>query len=190
MVYVRLLGSLTIEFDGQPVDVPASRRAQSLLGWLALNPGMHARSTVAGHFWPDVLDSSARQSMRSAAWALRRALGPDADHVLRATRDEIGIEGVATDVAQFESLVAAGELEDAVALVRGDLLAGLDDDWIYGARKERRSRLAVVFERLAGEADQAGDARAAIDWTRRGGGPPPPPPAPGPPRCGRGGGGR
>ncbi|MEA2443476.1 MAG: hypothetical protein QOJ12_768, partial [Thermoleophilales bacterium] len=164
MVYVRLLGSLAIEVDGQPVDAPASRRAQSLLGWLALHPGMHARSTVAGRFWPDVLDSSARQSMRSAAWALRRALGPDADHVLCSTRDEIGIDGLTTDVAEFESLLAAGEIEDAVALVRGDLLAGLDDDWVHEAREEQRSRLAVALERLA---DAADDAHAAIEWTRR-----------------------
>src|SRR4051794_29332868 len=140
MVYVRLLGSLAIEVDGQPVETPTSRRAQSLLGWLALNPGMHARSAVAGRFWPDVLDSSARQSMRSAAWALRRGLGPDADHVLCATRDEIGIQGLTTDVAQFESLVAAGGLEDAGALVRGGLLPGPDDDWIYAARGGQRSR--------------------------------------------------
>jgi DNA-binding SARP family transcriptional activator/tetratricopeptide (TPR) repeat protein len=167
MVYVRLLGGLTIAVDGQPVDPPASRRAQSLLGWLALNPGMHARSTVAGRFWPDVLDSSARQSMRSAAWALRRALGPTGEQVLHATRDEIGIDGITTDVGQFEWLVAEDRLVDAVALVRGDLLAGLDDDWIHEARDEQRARLAVVLERLANGADKAGDARAAVDWTRK-----------------------
>src|SRR3954452_22152891 len=167
MLRVRLFGCFAIESEGGGLAMPQRRRARSVLGWLALNPGMHARSTVAGRFWPDVLDSSARQSMRSAAWALRRALGPAGEQVLRATRDEIGIDGATTDVAQFESLVEEDRLADAVALVRGDLLAGLDDEWIHEARDEQRARLAVVLERLAAGADKAGDARAAVDWTRQ-----------------------
>src|SRR3954469_9248635 len=98
MVRVRLLGSLAIEVDGSAVDPPPSRRAQALLGWLALHPGAHARSTLAGRFWPEVLDTSARQSLRSAAWALRRALGPDGEGALHAGREEIGLDAVATDL--------------------------------------------------------------------------------------------
>src|ERR671929_1834663 len=79
MLRVRLLGELQADVDGRPVQPPASRRAWSLLGWLALHPGEHPRASVAARFWPDVLDASARASLRSAAWALRRALGPAAD---------------------------------------------------------------------------------------------------------------
>src|SRR4051812_48423631 len=149
MVRVRLLGSLAIEVDDQPVEPPASRRAQALLGWLALNPGIHARGLVAGRFWPDVLEASARQSLRSAAWSLRRALGPGGRDVLRAQREEIGLEGAVTDLAEWEEHVAAGRLEDAIALERGDLLAGLDDDWVHEARDEHRQRLARVLAQLA-----------------------------------------
>ena len=145
MVRVRLLGSLAIEVDGQPVEPPASRRAQALLGWLALNPGMHARGLVAGRFWPDVLDTSARQSLRSAVWSLRRALGSEGECVLRALREEIGLNGVTTDLREWDDLVAAGRLEEAVALERGDLLAGLDDDWVHEAREEHRARVAQVL---------------------------------------------
>ena len=60
MVHVRLLGELEVEADGTRIDAPASRRAWSLLAWLALHPGEHPRSAVAATFWPDVLDSSAR----------------------------------------------------------------------------------------------------------------------------------
>src|SRR5215217_4448274 len=141
MVRVRLLGSLAIEVDSRPVEPPASRRAQALLGWLALNPGTHARGQVAGRFWPDVLDASARQSLRSALWSLRRALGTDGEDVVRALREEIGLDGVVTDLAEWEDHVAAGRLEDAVALERGDLLAGLDDDWVHEARDDHRVAL-------------------------------------------------
>src|SRR3954471_20454631 len=163
MVRVRLLGSLAIEVDSKPVDPPASRRAQALLGWLALNPGMHARGLVAGRFWPDVLEASARQSLRSAAWSLRRALGAEGEHVLRALREEIGLDGALTDLQEWEEHVAAGRLEEAVALERGDLLAGLDDDWVHEAREEHRARLARVLEQLA----DAAEGEQAIDWTRR-----------------------
>jgi DNA-binding SARP family transcriptional activator/tetratricopeptide (TPR) repeat protein len=167
MVRVRLLGSLAIEVDSQAVDPPASRRAQALLGWLALHPGMHARGQMAGRFWPDVLDSSARQSLRSAVWSLKRALGPRGERVVRALRDEIGLDGVTTDLAEWEQHVEAGRLEEAIALERGDLLAGLDDDWVHEAREEHRVALAQAVERLADMAESAGDAQRALVWTRR-----------------------
>ena len=65
MLRVRLLGELQAEIDGAAVAVPASRRAWALLGWLALHPGEHGRGAVAARFWPDVLDSSARASLRA-----------------------------------------------------------------------------------------------------------------------------
>src|SRR3954454_25255376 len=111
MVRVRLLGSLAIEVDSKPVDPPASRRAQALLGWLALDPGMHARGLGAGRFWPDVLERSARHGRRSAAGSLRRALVPEGESVLRAQREEIGLDGAATDLQEWEEHVAEGRLE-------------------------------------------------------------------------------
>ncbi len=54
-----------------------------LLAWLALHPGGHARRDLAPRFWPDVLDESARASLRTALHELRRALGEDAGaHIL------------------------------------------------------------------------------------------------------------
>src|ERR1700712_1505914 len=124
MLYVRLLGELQAEGGDRPVVPPASRRAWSLLAWLALHPGEHPRGTVAACFWPDVLDSSARASLRSAAWALRRALGDD--DALIAGRERIALR-CETDLAAFDAHCAAGELEAAVALHRGALLADLDE---------------------------------------------------------------
>ena len=169
MLRVRLLGPMEVERDGEPVPAPASRRAWALLAWLALHPGEHARGHVAAQFWPDVLDSSARASLRSAVWALRRALGPN-DEVVAAGRERLGLQSGAdlwVDVHAFDEHVAAGRPAEAAELVRGDLLAGFDDEWALQARDEFRNRLSDVLERLAGEADSAGDAEAAIGWTRR-----------------------
>src|SRR4051812_12600617 len=161
MLRVRLLGDLQADVDGHPVTPPASRRAWSLLGWLALHPGEHPRGAVAARFWPDVLDASARASLRSAAWALRRALGTD--DALTGGRDRIGLR-CTTDLADFDAHVAAGRLEQAVALHRGPLLADLGDDWVLDARDEHAERLGSALARLAAAA--AGPAHA-VGWGRR-----------------------
>src|SRR4051794_26016608 len=92
MLRVRLAGGLRLERDGAGIAPPRSRRARGLLAWLALRPGMHARSRLAGRFWPDVLEESARTSLRAALTELRDALGDSAEHVV-ATREAVGLDG-------------------------------------------------------------------------------------------------
>src|SRR3954468_18840590 len=114
MLRLRVLGELALDVDRIPVDQPASGPARALLGWLALERRAHARSELAARFWPDVLDESARTSLRSALSALRRALGPGAERYVLADRDHIGLGGedaVWTDVAEFDRLLRAERLE-------------------------------------------------------------------------------
>src|SRR5204862_2735891 len=129
MVHVHLLGELEVEADGTRIEPPASRRAWSLLAWLALHPGEHPRSAVAAAFWPDVLDASARASLRSAVWALRRALGDAGERHLSGGRESLGLSDAWVDVAEAERLAAAGDLEAALELAAGDLLPGCEEDW-------------------------------------------------------------
>jgi DNA-binding SARP family transcriptional activator len=165
---IRLLGELEVSDGGTSLLPPASRRAWALLGWLALHPGAHPRGELAARFWPDVLDSSARASLRSAVWALRRALGSEAE-ALDATRDRVGLCAAAVDVdlARFRALVDAGRLEDAVALHAGPLLHGVDEDWALDARDEHARRLDEVLARLAAGAREGGEDAAAVAWARR-----------------------
>jgi DNA-binding SARP family transcriptional activator len=167
MLRVRMLGAFELELDGARMGLPESRRAWSLLAWLALHPGMHARGPLAARFWPDVLDSSARASLRSAVWSLRRGLGADGDGVLLATREEVGLREVWTDVAEFGRLIEQGRLKEAVALSRGELLPGFEDAWVYEARDEQRERLAAALGQLATAAEEDGNLATAVAWTRR-----------------------
>src|SRR5271167_10212 len=170
MLRVRVIGQLALEDDGGALDPPPSRRARSLLGVLAVERRPHARSALAARFWPDVLDESARTSLRSALSALRRSLGPDADRYLVADRDSVtlaGPERVWVDLTEFEDLVGAGALEEALALCRGDLLEGLDDEWVYERRDEHRDRVGTVLAQLAAAAEEQGDLAGAIAFTRR-----------------------
>src|SRR3954452_16839260 len=87
MVRVRLSGAPSVEVGGEAHAFPRGRPG-ALLAWLALHPGVHARRELAGRFWPDVLDESARTSLRTALYEVRRVIGPDA---LIATREQIGL---------------------------------------------------------------------------------------------------
>ncbi|HWM09083.1 MAG TPA: AAA family ATPase [Solirubrobacteraceae bacterium] len=163
MLRVHVLGELALDLDGTALEPPPSRRARALLGFMALQPGTHPRSALAARFWPDVLDESARTSLRGALTAVRRSLGPAADAHLVATREATGLTDAWTDAAEFAALIAAGRDEEALALCRGDLLAGLDDDWLLAARDEQREAQTAALARLA---DAAGDAEVALRHAR------------------------
>jgi DNA-binding SARP family transcriptional activator len=170
MLRICVLGELSVESSGSQIELSGSWRARSLLAWFALNPGPHPRGDVASRFWPDVLDSSARASLRNALWALRRALGDEADGAVIATRDRVGLKGppnVWVDATAFREHVAAGELEEALALSRGDVLAGLDEEWVYEYRDLHREQLSDLLERLAQRAEAGDDLAGAIAATRR-----------------------
>jgi DNA-binding SARP family transcriptional activator len=163
---VRVLGDLALELDGESLDPPAGRRARELLGWLALNPGLHARSELAARFWPDVLDSSARASLRTALHELRRDLAGAAGQ-LTATRERVGLEGeLWVDALEFRELAREGRNEEALTLSRGEPLAGLDEDWVMAARDDHRHALAELLEQLAEAAEAGGDPEAAVRFTR------------------------
>ena len=169
MLRVRVLGPMRVELDGRAIEPPASRRAWSLLAYLAIHPGPHRRGDVAARFWPDVLDSSARQSLRSAVWALRRALGPG-ERLLVTTREEISLDrtdGLRVDALELERLLAEGQPEEALALGEGELLAGFNEQWALDARAAHRDRVYEALEALAVKARRDGDHQTAIRLTRR-----------------------
>ena len=168
MLDVRLLGGLAVTHDGEIVVAPRGRCA-ALLAWLALNPGMQHRGRVAARLWPDVLDESARRSLRTALLDLRAALGPQAATKLVGTRDDVGLgPEVRVDMREFAAAAANGRLEEALEIgAAGELLPELDQEWVYEAREEHERNLAGVVARLAGDAEQRGEMAAAVEYTRR-----------------------
>ncbi|HSI92731.1 MAG TPA: AAA family ATPase, partial [Jiangellaceae bacterium] len=169
MVRIRVLGPFEVEVEGGPAELPPSRRARALLAWLALHPGRHARSKVAATFWPDVLDSSARTSLRGAVAELRRSLGPAAS-VLVAARETIELAGPPAtwvDAQEFGRLIAEGELRGALDLVRGPVLADIDDEWVDPFRDDHQRTMLQVLDELTRRAAAAGALAEAIRFTRR-----------------------
>ena len=170
MLTIRVIGGVEADVDGVPVDLSSAARARGLLAWLAVHPGTHPRGTLAARLRPDVLDESARKSLRQAAWSLRGALGP-AGGALVGDRERLGLSDdpalVSVDLTDFRRLRDAGDLAGAAALATGDLLDGLPEEWAGGLREAHRAEVIELLGRLADEAGAGGDAGAAIGWARR-----------------------
>ena len=169
MLEIQVIGELEVRLAGAKAELPAGRRVRALLGWLAVHPGRHPRSRLAGQFWPDVLEASARASLRSAIWALRSALGPDFGSCLATDRDTVTLaaDDLWVDLREVRRLIAQGQPAAALDLCRGDLLQELDDDWVVEAREELDREVAAALRDLMHQAAAAGDWAAAAGWARR-----------------------
>ncbi len=164
MFEVRLAGGWQLRVDGTEVAPPASKRARAVLAYLALNPGVHPRRRLAARFWPDVLDESARASLRVALTEVRQALGPAAGH-LTATREAVALEGadLFVDTRAFQRALDEGDPLRALEACGGPILEEFDDEWAIVARDEHAHRLGEALELAAAS---AADPLEAIRLTR------------------------
>lgn len=159
MLEVRLAGGLALRVDGGEIALPASKRARAVLAYLALNPGPQQRGWLAARFWPDVLDESARASLRVALTELRQALGPAAGSVL-ATRDTVALDGpdLIVDTRTFRRALDQGEPVRALEACSAPILNGFDEEWALEARDAHARRLAQALEQAAVLADDPAEA--------------------------------
>ncbi len=66
----------------------------------------------------------------------------------------------------FRRLADDGRAEEALALARGEPLAGLDEEWVLAVRDDHRHILAEVLEALAQTAESGGDLESAVRFSR------------------------
>ena len=160
---MRLLGGAAAERDGQQLSLPPP--VGRLLAFLAVRPGPRDREAVAAHLWPCTAGPAARANLRTAVWALRKAVGAEA---LIASRTAIGLrpEAVTVDLADCRRRAAAGDVAAAAALCNGELLPGYADDWAEAARRQLRAELAEALGARSASAERDGDAAAAARWSR------------------------
>jgi DNA-binding SARP family transcriptional activator len=75
---------------------------------------------------------------------------------------------VAIDLSEFNALLEAGRLVDAIAaLGEGELLPELDFDWVFRERDRLRERVSSAIAGIAAASEAAGDRPGAIEWLRR-----------------------
>ena len=169
-----LLGGFQARLDpGGAISLP-TKKAQALLAYLALPLGpAHPRDKLAALLWGGIREESARNSLRQALFALRKALTTTAPPSLTLNGDTIALDrrAVSVDVADFERLLAAGKpeaLERASALYRGDLLAGLAvdeppfEEWLLSERERLREFALEGLAKLLRHQREAGTPEAAV----------------------------
>lgn len=189
---VRLLGPFQVTLDDQPLASFNSDKTRALLAYLAVEADRpHRRERLAYLLWPDSLERDARTSLRTALNELRKIIGDRhaALPFLTVSRSTIQLNTESDcwcDVLEFETLVSAvhrsqpptslsaRQLEQAVALYRGDFLEGFSlsdssdfDDWVL-VEQEYLHRLAMdALEWLAEWYEDRHQIREALVRARR-----------------------
>ena len=159
--------------DSTGLVVAEQRRRLALLVLLASGRERGvSRDKLIAALSPESPSDSARHALHQLLYYLRQQVGDDAflgTDPLRLNRDVVGF-----DVAEFEAALAAGALEDAVALYRGPFLDGFHlgdstefEEWAAGERGRLAARHADALARLAEAAAARGDEAAACSWWRR-----------------------
>jgi DNA-binding SARP family transcriptional activator len=157
-------------------SVLARPKLLGLLSYLAAATprGFQRRDTITGLFWGELSQERARGALRQALYHLRQSLGEGV--VVTRGDEEVGLDpGVfRSDVAAFEDALDRGDLEESLALYRGDLLPGLYvavapefERWLDQRRGELRERARAAAWELAQGAEAEGNPADAARWARQ-----------------------
>jgi predicted ATPase/DNA-binding SARP family transcriptional activator len=132
---------------------------------LLLNEGELQRDRVAFSLWPDAPAEDAKSSLRRHVHMLAGTL-PQGHTWIKSDRRTISWEGVANcwvDVAEFQARIEADNPEVARELYRGDLLLGIDDDWILPLRERYQRRYCSLLYDITHSARRRKDYEQAIE---------------------------
>jgi len=148
-----LLGGVEAHVDGRSADIGHARQRSVLAALLVDANAVVPTGQLVDRVWGDDPPQRATGTLHSYLTRLRRVDGGSI--VRRAGGYSLVVEDPLTiDVHEFQSLVAQARATDdpalyerALALWRGEALAGLDSEWAV----QERARLAR--ERLAAELD-------------------------------------
>lgn len=156
---------------GTPAAVPtgaAQPRRLALLAVLAeAFPSPVARERVVGILWPEQDIAGARRLLTQALYVLKRELGDD---VIRATATNLTFnpDALPTDLVQFRSALAAGDVSRATTLYRGAFAEGLYikgaaefERWVDAVRLDTAQRFRSALEQRADADEARGDWPAA-----------------------------
>ncbi|MFN0178931.1 MAG: BTAD domain-containing putative transcriptional regulator [Gemmatimonadales bacterium] len=179
MLRLSLLGSIELRTEsGEDLrSVLAQPKRLGLLAYLAVEAPDRfiRRDTLLALFWPELDQAQARQSLRSALYFLRQHLG---DQVVTSRgAEEVGVSTAAlwTDTGSFVRAADGHQAESALALYRGELLAGFHipdsspdlDQWMSHTRVDLRRRAAQLAWTMAEQAERDRNQVGAAHWGRR-----------------------
>ena len=174
MLAIRMLGTFQIK-DGKKLVNISSRPAQSLFAYLVLNPGApHRREKLAGLFWPDSLEETARDNLRHALWRVRKSFSSDrsAEYILA---DDLSVSFNASaeywlDAAELENLdegASSYELIHVLSDYQGELLPGFYEEWVVLEREHYFSIFEHHMARLMSALEAEKRWLDILDWGER-----------------------
>lgn len=177
---IQLLGSPTIEWQGNYFEVPR-RRARALLYRLAVDLQPVAREHLVFLFWSDTADSIAHRDLSHLLTHLRRGL-PNPE-MLQATSDFIFLNPrlVRSDTSAFHDLFRKPHafelpdvLEQAASLFAGPFMDGfvLDDcpefeEWVTLERSVWERRHLSLLDTIVKQQVAARDLPKAINYAEQ-----------------------
>jgi DNA-binding SARP family transcriptional activator/TolB-like protein len=165
-------GKLSLS-GGATGSLSHQRRRLALLALLAAagERGL-SRDALLGYLWPDSTAENGRHSLEQLLHALRRSLGDSVFSGVNPVRLDPDV--IASDVNDFERALARGALAEAVASYQGSFLEGfyLNDApeferWASTERARLADRYTEALNRLAVDAEKAGDHASAVNLRRR-----------------------
>jgi DNA-binding SARP family transcriptional activator len=159
---LELFGGFRIAEGTLPLPGFTYSKGKALLAYLAVTGQPCGRETLAALLWSELPDSEARTNLRVVLSNLRQFSEP----YLLITRETVGLNPQCRpwiDVVAFQQALAPSrgasdldQLQAAVTLYRGDLLAGftvpgasLFDEWVAGQRERLRQLAMFALHALA-----------------------------------------
>jgi DNA-binding SARP family transcriptional activator len=170
---LNFLGDLSIARDGEPLELPPSRKTRALLAYLALTGRAFRREHLCELLWE--IPDDPRGSLRWSLSKLRRLVDDEARERIVADRIAVRFDAseVAIDVAALASIAQGrldeaplDELEAAAARYCGTPLEGLElpkfhdySAWYQGERERATANqvrlLNALLKRLRGDPQRA-----------------------------------
>ena len=144
VIRFRLLGVPSASQEDEVVALPVLRKSVALLAYLAVH-GTTSRTVLAERLWPEGSEEAARQSLRTALTALKRALGPT---VVVADRVSLSLrEPYQSDIKELKEAVSSGQDSVAFSLYSGPFLDGFYEPWAIELGAELESLVASAVLR-------------------------------------------
>ena len=177
---LRLLGTPEVTIDQNSVIEGLSGKAQAALYYLAVTGQTHTRPALAGLLWGDLPEAAARANLRRVLVDLRQSVGD----YLEIERQTVGfaagrevwadVVDLTSGIGEASSPVNVDRLQQAVALYRGDFLAGFYvrdapdfESWAAAERERLRELVIQALYTLADHHTQQAEWTEGITATRR-----------------------
>lgn len=170
MLEIALFGEPVFTVDGRPHSFVAPPKTLPLLAYLLLHRNApSARESLAGIFWPDCDEETARANLRRHLHYLRKAM-PGGEW-LRVDGKTVQWNAGAQyrlDIAEFEQQSNIAQTRQlAVKLYRGDFYRACEEEWIYFERERLRNMQLNNLAALAHDSERALNHVAAAAYARQ-----------------------